>query len=192
MVNGWRRRGDKSTATAARPLPTTAIDQGGPASSQFNRLNPSTSCLQVQQTTHRLQEWRRTPACPEMSTLPITFRQKTHWQRIIPQSIKKFPLSPNSTRMPREPGWARRSWKRAGWDLSLSHAALYLHLHHGYIHSPTIQILDCYPEILGPKKRSLLNGNHVLATTGKSCSKKKSAFVQIIKGENVILGDFLG
>ena len=47
--------------------------------------------------------------------------------------------------MPREPGWARRSWKRAGWDLSLSHAALYLHLHHGYIHSPTIQILDCYP-----------------------------------------------
>ena len=126
-------------------LPTTAIDQGGPASSQFNRLNPPTSCLQVQHTTHRLQEWRRTAACPEMSTLLITFRQKTHWQRIIPQSIKKFPLSPNSTRMPREPGWARRSWKRAGWDLSLSHAALYLHLHHGYIHSPTIQILDCYP-----------------------------------------------
>ena len=91
-------------------LPTTAIDQGGPASSQFNRLNPPTSCLQVQHTTHRLQEWRRTAACPEMSTLLITFRQKTHWQRIIPQSIKKFPLSPNSTRKPREPGWARRSW----------------------------------------------------------------------------------
>jgi len=45
----------------------------------------------------------------------------------------------------------------------------------------------------GPKKReSLLVTSHVLATTGKSCSKKKSAFAQIIKGENVILGDFLG
>ena len=45
----------------------------------------------------------------------------------------------------------------------------------------------------GPKKRrSLLGANHVLATTGKSCSKKKVAFAQIIKGGNVILGDFLG
>ena len=45
----------------------------------------------------------------------------------------------------------------------------------------------------GPKKReSLFSPNHVLATTGKSCSKKKSAFAQIIKGGNVILGDFLG
>ena len=45
----------------------------------------------------------------------------------------------------------------------------------------------------GPKKRGpLFNPNHVLATTGKSCSKKKSAFAQIIKGGNVILGDFLG
>ena len=45
----------------------------------------------------------------------------------------------------------------------------------------------------GPKKREpLLYFNHVLATTGKSCSKKKSAFAQIIKGGNVILGDFLG
>ena len=42
------------------------------------------------------------------------------------------------------------------------------------------------------KKHSLLDPNHVLATTGKSCSKKKVAFAQIIKGENVILGDFLG
>ena len=34
----------------------------------------------------------------------------------------------------------------------------------------------------GPKKRrSLFNPNHVLATTGQSCSKKKSAFAQIIK-----------
>jgi len=48
-------------------------------------------------------------------------------------------------------------------------------------------------EILGPKKgESLLYPNHVLATTEKSCSKKKVAFAQIIKGENVILGDFLG
>ena len=38
----------------------------------------------------------------------------------------------------------------------------------------------------------LLRANHVLATTRKSCSKKKSAFAQIIKGGNVILGDFLG
>ena len=45
----------------------------------------------------------------------------------------------------------------------------------------------------GPKKRHpLFNSNHVLATTGKNCSKKKSAFAQIIKGGNVILGDFLG
>merc|ERR1711867_216615 len=45
----------------------------------------------------------------------------------------------------------------------------------------------------GPKKKeSLFNPNHVLATTGKSCSKKKRSFAQIIKGENVILGDFLG
>merc|ERR1711867_78686 len=45
----------------------------------------------------------------------------------------------------------------------------------------------------GPKKEvPLFNSNHVLATTGKSCSKKKSAFAQIIKKENVILGDFLG
>ena len=45
----------------------------------------------------------------------------------------------------------------------------------------------------GPKKEvPLLGIHHVLATTGKSCSKKKVAFAQIIKGENVILGDFLG
>ena len=48
-------------------------------------------------------------------------------------------------------------------------------------------------EILGPKKKdSLLRAHHVLATTRKSCSKRKSAFAQIIKGGNVILGDFLG
>merc|ERR1712209_234893 len=44
-----------------------------------------------------------------------------------------------------------------------------------------------------PKKRhTLFAPNHVLATTGKSCSKKKSAFAQKIKGGNVIFGDFLG
>ena len=45
----------------------------------------------------------------------------------------------------------------------------------------------------GPQKmRLLFSPNPVLATTGKNCSKKKVAFAQIIKGENVILGDFLG
>ena len=44
-----------------------------------------------------------------------------------------------------------------------------------------------------PKKKVPLSQiHHVLATTGKSCSKKKSAFAQIIKGGNVILGDFFG
>ena len=48
-------------------------------------------------------------------------------------------------------------------------------------------------EILGPKKEA-----HFLILTmfwprpEKNCSKKKSAFAQIIKGGNVILGDFLG
>ena len=46
--------------------------------------------------------------------------------------------------------------------------------------------------ILGPKKNSLLEAHHVLATTGKSCSKKKVAFAQIIITQNIILGDFLG
>ena len=45
----------------------------------------------------------------------------------------------------------------------------------------------------GPKKRhTLFAPNHVLATTKKSCSKKKVAFAQMMKGENVILGDFWG
>ena len=45
----------------------------------------------------------------------------------------------------------------------------------------------------GPKKRrSLLGISHVLATPGKSCSKKKVAFAQIIITQNIILGDFLG
>ena len=45
----------------------------------------------------------------------------------------------------------------------------------------------------GPKKKvTLLYSNHVLATTRKSCSKKKSSFAQKIKGGNIILGDFWG
>ena len=45
----------------------------------------------------------------------------------------------------------------------------------------------------GPKKEvPLFRIHHVLATTEKSCSKKKRAFAQIMKGGNVILGDFLG
>ena len=140
VVNGWRRRGDKSTATAARPP------------HHCNR--PRWTCkqpIQSPQPSHKLPasaaHHPQITGMEEDSSMSrnvhftyITFRQKTHWQ-----SIEKFPLSPNSTRKPREPGWARRSWKRPGWDLSLSHAALYLHLHHGYIHSPTIQISECYP-----------------------------------------------
>ena len=34
-------------------------------------------------------------------------------------------------------------------------------------------------EILGQKKNLLLDSNHVLAMTGRSCSKKKVAFYQI-------------
>ena len=46
----------------------------------------------------------------------------------------------------------------------------------------------------GPKKkRSLLNGNHVPATTGKSCSKKKVSFAQIIITQNDMSHlDYLG
>ena len=45
----------------------------------------------------------------------------------------------------------------------------------------------------GPKIReSLLVIHHVLATTGKSCSKKKKCFCPNNQGGNVILGDFLG
>ena len=60
-------------------------------------------------------------------------------------------------------------------------------------HRAVVRSVSSYYQNLGPKKRrSLFNPNHVLATTEKSCSKKKVAFAQIIKGENVILGDFLG
>ena len=55
-----------------------------------------------------------------------------------------------------------------------------------------IGYLDQKPKFWAEKKESLFDRNHVLATTGKSCSKKKSAFAQIIKGENVILGGFWG
>ena len=55
-----------------------------------------------------------------------------------------------------------------------------------------IGFLDQKPKFWAQKKDSLLGIHHVLATTGKSCSKKKVAFAQIIKGGNVILGDFLG
>ena len=44
---------------------------------------------------------------------------------------------------------------------------------------------------LTPKKITS-SSYSVLATTGKSCSKKKSAFAQLIKVGNIILGDFLG
>ena len=45
----------------------------------------------------------------------------------------------------------------------------------------------------GPKKNvTLFQVHHVLATIGKSCSKKKSAFAEMIMGGNIIMGDFLG
>ena len=45
----------------------------------------------------------------------------------------------------------------------------------------------------GPQKKvSLFGIHHVLAKTGKSCTKKISAFAKIIKGGNIVLGDFLG
>ena len=55
-----------------------------------------------------------------------------------------------------------------------------------------IGFLDQKPKFWAQKRGPLSQIHHVLATTGKSCSKKKSAFAQIIKGGNVILGDFLG
>ena len=48
------------------------------------------------------------------------------------------------------------------------------------------------PRFWAQKKRSLLRIHGVLATTGKSCSKKKVAFAQIIITQNIVLGDFLG
>ena len=55
-----------------------------------------------------------------------------------------------------------------------------------------IGFLGQKPKFWAQKKGATFYPNHVLATTKKSCSKKKSAFAQIIKGGNVILGDFLG
>ena len=55
-----------------------------------------------------------------------------------------------------------------------------------------IGFLDEKPKFWAQKKAYTFSPNHVLATTGKSCSKKKVAFAQIIKGGNVIVGDFLG
>ena len=55
-----------------------------------------------------------------------------------------------------------------------------------------IGFLDQKPRFWAQKKGPLSQIHHVLATTGKSFSKKKSAFSQIIKGGNIILGDFFG
>jgi len=50
-----------------------------------------------------------------------------------------------------------------------------------------------FNQISGPKKNvTLLEVHHVLAMPGKSCSKKKVVFVQIIITQNIILDDFLG
>ena len=55
-----------------------------------------------------------------------------------------------------------------------------------------IGFLDQKPRFWAQKNVTLFQVHHVLATTGKSCSKKKSAFAQIIKVGYIILGDFLG
>ena len=48
-------------------------------------------------------------------------------------------------------------------------------------------------EILGQKRGTHFFGQNMFwPRPEKSCSKKKVAFAQIIKGGNVILGDFLG
>ena len=49
-----------------------------------------------------------------------------------------------------------------------------------------IGIFGQKPRFWAQKKHTLLNSNHVLATTGKSCSKKKVAFAQIIITQNII------
>ena len=72
-------------------------------------------------------------------------------------------------------------WKRV---LHLVWALYYVYI--------VIGFLDQKLKFGAQKKAVTFNPNHVLATTGKSCSKKKSAFAQIIKGGNVILGDFWG
>ena len=47
--------------------------------------------------------------------------------------------------------------------------------------------------IFGPKKKgSLLNRNHVLATTGQSCAKKKVPFSQINISLLAVFGCFFG
>ena len=50
-----------------------------------------------------------------------------------------------------------------------------------------IGFLDQKPRFPAQKKCSLLEVHHVLATPGKSCSKKKVAFAQIIITQNIIL-----
>ena len=55
-----------------------------------------------------------------------------------------------------------------------------------------IGILDQKPRFWAQKKGPLLNGNHVLATIGKSCSKKKVPFSQINNGLLANFGCFLG
>ena len=54
-------------------------------------------------------------------------------------------------------------------------------------HMAKIGFFGQKPRFWAQKKRSLLDSNHVLATTGNSCSKKKVAFSQI----NIsLLGNF--
>ena len=55
-----------------------------------------------------------------------------------------------------------------------------------------VGFLDQKPRFRAQKKVTLFEIHHVLATPGKSCSKKKVAFAQIIITQNIIfnLGHF--
>ena len=65
-------------------------------------------------------------------------------------------------------------------------------LSEGYEQKAKIRFFGQKPRFWAQKKDTLLYSNHVLATTGKSCSKKKVAFAQIIITQNIIFGDFWG
>ena len=55
-----------------------------------------------------------------------------------------------------------------------------------------IGVLDQKPKFLAPKKNSLLEAHHVLATTGKSCANKKVTFSQRNIGLLADFGCFFG
>ena len=61
--------------------------------------------------------------------------------------------------------------------------------------SPTWEmnrLSEGYKQAIDQNWNRMAKYNHVLATTGKSCSTKKVAFAQMIITQNIIFGDFLG